>query len=51
MLGAVADDLTGGADLAGTLVRAGVRTVLTVGVPGWAPRGEAEAVVVAEALA
>ncbi len=33
LLGAIADDLTGATDLANVLVRAGMRTVQTVGVP------------------
>ena len=47
-LGAIADDFTGATDLANTLVGEGVRTVLTVGVPGGATEtGDADAVVVA----
>ncbi len=34
LLGAIADDFTGATDLANTLVRAGMRTVQTIGVPG-----------------
>jgi uncharacterized protein YgbK (DUF1537 family) len=33
LLGAVADDYTGGSDMAGMLAAAGVRTVQTFGVP------------------
>jgi uncharacterized protein YgbK (DUF1537 family) len=33
LLGCIADDLTGATDLANTLVRRGMRTVLTIGVP------------------
>lgn len=45
-LGVIADDFTGATDVAGMLVRAGLRTVQTIGVPaGAAP--EADAVVVA----
>jgi uncharacterized protein YgbK (DUF1537 family) len=33
-LGCIADDFTGATDLANTLVRAGMRTVQTIGVPG-----------------
>ena len=33
LLGAIADDLTGATDLANVLVRAGMRTIQTVGVP------------------
>ncbi len=46
-LGCIADDFTGATDLANNLVRAGMRTVQTIGVPeGSAPDG-ADAVVVA----
>jgi 3-dehydrotetronate 4-kinase len=46
-LGCIADDFTGATDLANNLVRAGMRTVQTIGVPeGAAPPG-ADAVVVA----
>ena len=34
LLGCIADDFTGATDLANTLVRAGMRTVQTIGVPG-----------------
>jgi uncharacterized protein YgbK (DUF1537 family) len=48
LLGAIADDLTGATDLCNTLVREGMRTVQTVGVP---PAGfavpDADAIVVA----
>ena len=33
LLGAIADDFTGATDLASTLVRAGMRTIQTIGVP------------------
>jgi uncharacterized protein YgbK (DUF1537 family) len=46
LLGCIADDFTGATDLAGMLVRAGMRTVQTIGVPGAAPDG-ADAIVVA----
>ncbi|MEP7207284.1 MAG: 3-oxo-tetronate kinase [Casimicrobiaceae bacterium] len=48
LLGAIADDFTGATDLANMLVRAGMRTVQTIGVPD-APEidAEADAVVVA----
>lgn len=47
LLGCIADDFTGASDLANTLTRGGMRTVLTVGVPA-APLDEpADAVVVA----
>jgi len=45
LLGCIADDFTGATDLANTLVRQGMRTVQTIGVPG-APV-EADALVVA----
>jgi 3-dehydrotetronate 4-kinase len=47
LLGCIADDFTGATDLANNLVRAGMRTVQTIGVP---PQGliiDAQAVVVA----
>lgn len=34
VLGCIADDFTGATDLANMLVRAGMRTVQTIGVPG-----------------
>jgi uncharacterized protein YgbK (DUF1537 family) len=34
LLGCIADDFTGGTDLAGMLVKAGMRTVQLIGVPG-----------------
>ncbi|MDH4018850.1 MAG: four-carbon acid sugar kinase family protein [Xanthomonadales bacterium] len=48
VLGAIADDFTGATDLANNLVRAGMRTIQVIGVPGndFDP-GEADAVVVA----
>ena len=33
LLGVIADDFTGATDLANNLVRSGMRTVLTIGVP------------------
>jgi len=45
LLGCVADDFTGATDLASTLVRHGMRTVQTIGVPPAMP--DADAVVVA----
>ncbi|MFZ8955383.1 MAG: four-carbon acid sugar kinase family protein, partial [Burkholderiaceae bacterium] len=33
LLGCIADDFTGATDLANNLVRAGMRTVQTIGVP------------------
>jgi len=46
-LGCIADDFTGATDLANNLVRAGMRTVQTIGIPGEPLRGAADAVVVA----
>ncbi|WP_088159042.1 3-oxo-tetronate kinase [Achromobacter xylosoxidans] len=46
-LGCIADDFTGATDLANNLVRAGMRTVQTMGIPDEPLRGEADAVVVA----
>ena len=45
-LGCIADDFTGATDLANNLVRAGMRAVQTIGVPGGL-RADADAVVVA----
>ena len=47
LLGAVADDLTGATDLANTLVRAGMRTALLVGLPGDGMVPEVDAAVIA----
>jgi 3-dehydrotetronate 4-kinase len=47
LLGCIADDFTGATDLANNLVRAGMRCVLTNGVPLTAPEASADAVVVA----
>src|SRR5438128_9034350 len=48
LLGCIADDFTGATDLANNLVRAGMRTVQTIGVPdNAAAAGDADAVVVA----
>ena len=47
-LGCIADDFTGGTDLANNLVRAGMRTVQVIGVPDAASAApDADAVVVA----
>jgi uncharacterized protein YgbK (DUF1537 family) len=46
-LGCIADDFTGATDLANNLVRSGLRTVQTVGVPGGPPPSDADAVVIA----
>jgi uncharacterized protein YgbK (DUF1537 family) len=49
ILGCIADDFTGGTDLANNLVRAGMRTVQVIGVPDAtsAPAPDVDAVVVA----
>ena len=51
ILGCIADDFTGATDLANNLVRAGMRVVQTIGVPGTSAQagglGEVDAVVVA----
>ena len=48
LLGAIADDFTGASDLANTLVKAGMRTVQTIGIPPDSlDLGDADAVVVA----
>jgi uncharacterized protein YgbK (DUF1537 family) len=47
LLGCIADDFTGATDLASMLVRAGMRTVQTIGVPAAAGPLDADAVVVA----
>ena len=48
VLGCIADDFTGATDLAGTLVRAGMRSVQMIGVPaGPAEAVDAEAMVIA----
>jgi len=48
LLGCIADDFTGATDLANNLVRAGLRTVQTIGLPAaGAPAIEADALVVA----
>lgn len=46
MLGCIADDFTGATDLANMLVREGMRTIQTIGVPT-APLHEVDAIVVA----
>ena len=46
-LGCIADDFTGGTDLANNLVRAGMRAVQTVGVPDASLDADVDAVVVA----
>lgn len=47
LLGCIADDFTGATDLANNLVRAGMRTVQTIGVPDASLKFDADAVVVA----
>jgi 3-dehydrotetronate 4-kinase len=47
LLGCIADDFTGATDLANNLVRGGMRTVQTVGVPQEKLRDDVDAVVVA----
>ncbi len=51
ILGCIADDFTGATDLAGTLVRAGMRSVQMIGVPAGPAEAagtiDAEAVVIA----
>jgi len=47
LLGCIADDFTGATDLANNLVRAGMRVVQTIGVPGAPLDEEVDAVVVA----
>lgn len=47
LLGCIADDFTGGTDLAGMLVRAGMRTVQMIGVPNGPLPNDVDAVVIA----
>jgi uncharacterized protein YgbK (DUF1537 family) len=47
LLGCIADDFTGATDLANMLVRGGMRTVQTIGVPASSEALEADALVVA----
>ena len=47
LLGCIADDFTGATDLAGMLVKAGMRTVQLIGVPDGPPPEGADAVVIA----
>ncbi len=47
LLGCIADDFTGATDLANNLVRSGLRTVQTIGVPDGAEAVDADAIVVA----
>jgi len=47
LLGVIADDFTGGTDVASMLVKAGMRTVQTIGVPSGPVAPDVDAVVVA----
>jgi uncharacterized protein YgbK (DUF1537 family) len=47
LLGCIADDFTGATDLANNLVRGGMRTIQTIGVPDRAVASDVDAVVVA----
>ncbi len=47
LLGCIADDFTGGTDLAGMLVKTGMRTVQMIGVPQGSIPGDIDAVVIA----
>src|SRR6185295_19635102 len=47
LLGCIADDFTGATDLANMLVRGGMRTIQTIGVPAAPLDAQADAVVVA----
>ena len=47
LLGCIADDFTGGTDLAGMLVKAGMRTVQMIGVPAGPLPADVDAVVIA----
>lgn len=47
LLGCIADDFTGATDLAGMLVRAGMRTIQVIGTPDTAPPPDVDAVVIA----
>lgn len=47
LLGCIADDFTGGTDLAGMLVKAGMRTIQTIGVPRAPLPNDVDAVVIA----
>ena len=47
LLGCIADDFTGATDLANNLVRSGMRTVQTIGIPGERLQTQVDAVVVA----
>ncbi|MFT5590181.1 MAG: hypothetical protein ACI9ZF_002365 [Bradyrhizobium sp.] len=47
LLGCIADDFTGATDLAGMLVKAGMRTVQLIGVPSGPPPDNIDAIVIA----
>ena len=47
LLGCIADDFTGGTDLAGMLVKAGMKTVQMIGVPTGPIDADVDAVVIA----
>jgi uncharacterized protein YgbK (DUF1537 family) len=47
LLGCIADDFTGGTDLAGMLVKAGMRTVQLIGVPTGPAPDDVDAIVIA----
>ncbi len=47
ILGCIADDFTGATDLAGMLVKSGMRTVQMIGVPDGPPPDDVDAVVIA----
>ncbi|MES2537841.1 MAG: 3-oxo-tetronate kinase [Pseudomonadota bacterium] len=47
LLGCIADDFTGGTDLAGMLVKAGMRTVQLIGVPSGPLPADVDAIVIA----
>lgn len=47
ILGCIADDFTGGTDLAGMLVKSGMRTIQMIGVPDQALPDDVDAVVIA----
>ena len=47
LLGCIADDFTGGTDLAGMLVKAGMRTVQMIGIPSEPIGNDVDAVVIA----
>ena len=46
LLGCIADDFTGASDLANNLVRAGMRTIQTIGIPAESQKLNADAIVI-----